>query len=127
MDFDEIWYERYAIWDQPKLVLIKFHAIGNNSVGVTRTFEVGATLAPLPKWSNAENCDGEKLISWFWRIYNFFRSALNKKEWFLEFRLSVCIDLYRGAPKVNTHFNAQNICLNNLSVYLRFDFENVGR
>jgi hypothetical protein len=81
MDFDEILYERYAIWKKPKLVLIKFHAIGNNRVAVSRTCEVGATLAPLPKWSNAVNCDGENGTRDVDGFTN-FRSALNTKEWF---------------------------------------------
>jgi hypothetical protein len=32
-----------------------------------------------------------------------------------------------GPKKMCTQFNVQNICLNNLLVYLRFNFENVGR
>jgi hypothetical protein len=35
---------------------------------------------------------------------------------------------YRGAPKnMHAHFNVQNICLNNLLLDHRFDFENVRR
>jgi hypothetical protein len=38
------------------------------------------------------------------------------------------VSKYRGTEKeMCTHFNIQNICLNNLFVYLRFNFGNVRR
>jgi hypothetical protein len=43
-DFDEIWYGRYAVGGQEKLVLLIFFTVGNNSLAVAQNSEVRATF-----------------------------------------------------------------------------------